>query len=91
MLDKSALALVTIALAGFTAATPFTTIHLAKRNTLTQADGTFDAQEAVRSTYRTKAKHEQNLLNFQRNVHSVALSEGLEVCSILYNSLLVLI
>jgi hypothetical protein len=102
MLNKSALTLfVIIALAGFTAAypeyhphrrntqvTPFTTIHLGKRNTLRQDDGTFDAEEAVRSAFRTKSKHEQNLRNFQRNVPSVALSE--EVRSIFITHTLVL-
>ena len=94
MLNKSALTLfVTIALAGFTAAypeyhphrrniTPFTTIRLGQRNTLRRDDGTFDAEEAVRSTSRTKGKHEQNLRNFQRNMAG-ALSE--EVRSIFIN------
>jgi hypothetical protein len=96
MLNKSALTLfVTIVLAGFTAAypeyrphrrniTPFATVSLGKRNTLTRDDGTFDAEEAVRSASRTKSKHEQNLRNFQRNVLSMALLE--EVRSIFYNS-----
>ena len=75
MLNKFALTLfVIIAFAGFTAATPFTTIHLAKRNTLTLDDGTFDAAKAVRSASRTKGKHEQNIRNFQRNMLGVALS-----------------
>ena len=90
MSNKSGLTLfVTIALAGITAATPFTTIPLAKRNTLTQADSTFDALNAVLSASRTKRKHEQNLLNFQRNVLGVALSG--EVRSIFYNHIIILI
>ena len=96
MLNKSALTLfVTIALAGFTAAyphydphrrniIPFTTIPLGKRNTLTRYDGSFDAEKAVRSASRTKSKHEQNLLNFQRNILGEVLSG--EVRSVLYNS-----
>ena len=96
MLNKSALTLfVTIALAGFTAAypeyhphrrniTPFSTIHLGRRNTLRQDDGTFNAEEAVRSASMTKGKHEQNLRNFQHNALNVALLE--EVRSICYNS-----
>ena len=75
--------LVTIGLAGFTAATPFTTIPLG-RNTLARNDGTFDAVKAMRSAFRTKSKHEQNLRNFQRNVLGVALPG--DVCSFFYNS-----
>lgn len=79
MLRKSGLVLfVTVALAAFTAAlphfhphrrniTPFTTISLGKRNTLTRDDGTFNIEKAIRSALRTKNKHEQNLLNLQRN------------------------
>ena len=80
MLNKSALTLfITIALV---AATPFT-IPLAKRTALTQSDGTFDAVNAMNSASRTKSKHEQNLLNFQRNVLGVALSgEVRSVCMI---------
>ena len=96
MLNKSALTLfVALVLAGFTAAypeyhphrrnvTPFTTVSLGKRNVLTRDDGTFNAEEAVRSTSRTKNKHEQNLRNFQHNICCVALSR--EVRSICYNS-----
>ena len=85
MLKKSALTLfVTIALAGFTVATPFTTIPLGKRNTLTRDDGTFDTVKAVHSASRTKSKHEQNLLNFQRNIIGAALSGDVRI--IFYNS-----
>jgi cathepsin D len=91
MLNKSALTLfVTITLAGFTAAyhcrniMPVATVLLGKRNTLTRYDGTFDAEEAVRSASRTQSKHEQNLRNFQRNVPGMALSG--EVRCIFYNS-----
>ena len=94
MLNKSALTLfVTIVFAGFTAAypkphrrsvTPFATVSLGKRNALTRDDGTFNAEEAMRSAARTKSKHEQNLRNLQHNVLSMALLE--EVRSILYNS-----
>ena len=85
MLNKPALTLfVTIALAGFTAATPLSAIPLGKRNTLRLEDGTFDAAKAVRFASRTKGKHEQNLRNFQRNILGVALSE--EVRRLLYNS-----
>jgi cathepsin D len=94
MLNTSALTLfVTIVLAGFTAAypephrrnvTPFATVSLAKRNALTRDDGTFNAEEAVRSAARTKSKHEQNLRNLQHNVLSMALLE--EVRSKLHNS-----
>jgi hypothetical protein len=95
MLNKSALTLfVTIVLAGFTAAspeyhphcrniTPFATLPLGKRNTLTQHDGTFDAEGALHSASRTKSKYEQNLRNFKRNILGVT-SSG-EVRSILYN------
>lgn len=80
MLNRAALTLfVTITLAGFTAAyphlhphrrsiAPYTTIPLGRRNTLTRDDGTFDAEKAVHSALMTKSKHEQNLLNFRRNV-----------------------
>ena len=95
MLNKAALSLfVTIALVGFTAAypdyrrhrrdiTPFSTISLGKRTTLTQDDGTFDAKMAVRSASRTKNKHQQNMINFQRNMSTA--SPG-DIRSILYKS-----
>ena len=99
MLNKSALTLfVTIVFAGFTAAypephrrsvTPFATVSLGKRNALTRDDGTFNAEEAMRSAAKTKNKHEQNLRNLQHNVLSMALLE--EVRSIYITHTLILI
>jgi len=65
--------LFSVALAVLAAATPVEqeargiTIPLAKRSSLTRADGTFNHEKAILQTVATKNKHRQNLLNLERN------------------------
>ncbi|GJJ14532.1 hypothetical protein Clacol_008797 [Clathrus columnatus] len=51
-------------------------ISLPKRRSLTNADGTFDYENAVIQTRRTAAKHRQNLINIQRNRERNASAVG---------------
>ncbi|RPD62690.1 acid protease [Lentinus tigrinus ALCF2SS1-7] len=78
--------LITVALALFASASPIvrpsTTgvrIPLNKRGTLTNADGTFNHDKAVREIVKLKNKHRQNLINLEKNLGSEALTNGIEI------------
>ncbi|OJT11687.1 Aspartic protease [Trametes pubescens] len=72
--------LVTVALALIAAASPLQdagiSIPLAKRSSLTNADGTFNHEKAILSTIQTKNKHRANLINLEKNVGIHAFKEG---------------
>ncbi|KAI0769926.1 acid protease [Fomes fomentarius] len=54
-------------------------IPLHKRGTLTNADGTFNHEKAVRQIVKLKNKHRQNLINLEKNVGRHAFAEGAEI------------
>jgi len=74
--------LFSVALAVLAAATPVEQeakgiiIPLAKRSSLTRADGTFNHEKAILQTVATKNKHRQNLLNLERNQGLHAFNKG---------------
>lgn len=73
--------LLIVALALVASASPITQetgirIPLAKRNSLTKADGTFDRDAAIRQRVRVANKHRQNLINLNRNVGLEHFNEG---------------
>ncbi|KAI0771237.1 acid protease [Trametes elegans] len=82
--------LVAVALALIASATPIvhttetqTTeglrIALSKRSSLTNADGTFNHEKAVRQIVKLKNKHRQNLINLEKNVGRKAFPAGAEI------------
>ncbi|OSD07013.1 acid protease [Trametes coccinea BRFM310] len=78
--------LITVALALIAAASPIEErspagihIPLAKRGSLTNADGTFNREKAIISTAKTINKHRANLINLEKNVGRQAFNEGAEI------------
>ncbi|RDX50372.1 protease [Lentinus brumalis] len=51
-------------------------VPISKRGTLTNSDGTFNHDKAVREIVKLKNKHRQNLINLQKNRGSQALTNG---------------
>ncbi|OCH94249.1 acid protease [Obba rivulosa] len=79
--------LLTVALALIASASPITPesgirVPLTKRGSLTKADGTFNLEEALRETVKTKNKHRQNLLNIAANLGESVFSEGAQILPI---------
>ncbi|KAH9858927.1 acid protease [Lenzites betulinus] len=75
--------LVAVALALIAAASPTPdggiSIPFVKRNSLTNADGTFNHEKAILATIQTQNKHRANLINLEKNVGRQAFKEGAEI------------
>ncbi|RPD62692.1 acid protease [Lentinus tigrinus ALCF2SS1-7] len=54
-------------------------IPIQKRGSLTNVDGTFNHEKAVRQIVKTKNKHRQNLINLEKNVGREAFAKGAEI------------
>ncbi|KAH9924688.1 acid protease [Epithele typhae] len=77
--------LVTVALALMASASPLATtkrgvaVPFTKRSSVTNADGTFNADKAQIETIKTINKHRANLMNLEKNVGSHVFKQGAEI------------
>ncbi|OCH92495.1 acid protease [Obba rivulosa] len=88
MFPKASLTVV-VALALLSAATPVvqetgTHIPFAKRSLITNEDGSFNQEEALKQTARTHNKHRQNMINLEQNMGREAFPEGAEIKPIMH-------
>ncbi|TBU55644.1 protease [Dichomitus squalens] len=78
-------ALITVALALIASASPIVKpssgirIPIQKRGSLTNEDGTFNAEKVARELVRVQNKHRQNLINLKNNVGVKAFNKGASI------------
>ncbi|OCH95103.1 acid protease [Obba rivulosa] len=91
MFPKASLS-ITVTLALISAATPVVPdsgvrVPFRTRDSLTNSDGVFNYDEAIRQIVRTHNKHRQNMINLENNMGREAFPEGAEIKPIMrYNA-----